>query len=119
MTNEKFEHEIKTLKKFFELYCHSKHNNQTSNIRNIQYNNKTYNLSNKLCDECNELILYSYNKLSLCPHNPKPMCRKCPSPCYNKTQWKAVAKLMRYSGMKLGLIKIRTMFKKSKKDNHE
>ncbi|NLM99553.1 MAG: hypothetical protein GX170_05965, partial [Campylobacteraceae bacterium] len=42
----------------------------------------------------------------------KPSCRKCPNPCYEKDRWKLLAKIMKYSGMKLGLLKIRKMFKR-------
>jgi hypothetical protein len=56
------------------------------------------------------LIDYSIQRLQNCEHDPKPRCRKCPEPCYDKLQWKKVAKVMRYSGIKLGLLNIKNIF---------
>jgi len=114
MTNEKFRSEIDTLKKFFELYCHDKHQNKTMHEGNynIPYNNEYFKLNVTLCDECNSLLSNSISKLQNCPHDPKPRCRKCPNPCYEKEDWKNVAKIMKYSGMKLGLTKAAKKLKK-------
>ena len=109
-TNMKFTSEAKILKKFFELHCHDKHQNQASYTKELIYNNEKITLNLELCDECKELISYSLDRLSKCPHDPKPRCRKCPDPCYDKPQWKKVAKLMRYSGIRLGFIKVKNLF---------
>jgi len=107
MTIEKFESEIETLKKFFVTYCHNRHQNQQEYYRILQYNDKDFEISLKLCNECSDLLNYAYDRLLECPHEIKPRCRTCPSPCYEKDKWKQTAKLMMYSGMKLGLTKIR------------
>ena len=114
MTNEKFRGEIDTLKKFFEIYCHDKHQDKTMHEGNynIPYNNEYFKLDVTLCNECNTLLSYSISKLQACHHDPKPRCRKCPTPCYDKEEWKKVAKIMKYSGMKLGLGKVGTRLKK-------
>jgi len=111
MTSKKFETEVQTLKKFFELYCNDKHQNQKEYIKHLSYNGKEYDIELNLCNECRELLDYSFDRLVNCPHEIKPRCRTCPTPCYEKPQWKSVAKLMRYSGMKLGMLKLRKMFK--------
>jgi C4-type Zn-finger protein len=55
MTYEKFESEINTLKKFFEIYCHDKHQDKVMHEGNynIPYKEKILILSVTLCDECN------------------------------------------------------------------
>ncbi len=116
MTPEKFENEIKTLEKFFTIFCHDKHKGQFSKTYHIPYKNKTFTLTLNLCEECHTLIQYSFSKLQECPNEPKPRCRNCPNPCYEKNKYKQMAKMMRYSGMKLGVTKaakkIKNLFKK-------
>jgi predicted amidophosphoribosyltransferase len=121
MTNEKFKSEINTLKKFFEIYCHDKHQYRIMHEGNynIPYNDKYFKLNVTLCDECNSLLSRSIKNLQNCPHEIKPRCRKCPTPCYNKEDWKNVAKIMKYSGMKLGLTKAAKKIKKLFKINSD
>lgn len=107
MTNDKFISEVETLKKFFTLYCKDKHPIQNNYMRNLKYKNISHKIELCLCEECSDLINYSIERLEECPHEIKPRCRKCPNPCYEKTKWKKLAKLMRYSGLKLGLLKIK------------
>ena len=110
MTNKKFEQELKTLSEFFSHYCQDKHKNQFNNIHILEYKNIKYEQNSNLCEECNFLMDYSFQRLMSCPHEIKPRCRKCPNPCYEKEQWKKVAKLMKYSGVKLGLVKLKNLF---------
>jgi len=113
MTTEKFESEINTLKKFFEVYCNDKH--QDKNIQNgdykIPYDKEIFELNISLCEQCNSLFSNAIKHLQECPHEEKPRCRKCPNPCYNKDEWKSIAQIMKYSGIKLGLSKIKNKFK--------
>ncbi|WP_457561071.1 nitrous oxide-stimulated promoter family protein [Caminibacter sp.] len=117
MTLEKFESEINTLNKFFTIYCHDKHQNQYEKEYIIPYSEKTFYLKANLCSECHSLLHYAILKLQDCPNDPKPRCRNCPNPCYEKDKYKQMAKMMRYSGMKLGLTKaakrLKKLFKKS------
>ena len=107
MTSEKFEKDINTLKEFFEVYCEAKHDNQTCTKKELIYRNETFEVELYLCEECLKDIKYSYSRLLECPHEEKPRCRKCPTPCYDKVQWKRTAKVMKYSGIKLGLTSIK------------
>jgi predicted amidophosphoribosyltransferase len=115
MTNEKFKSEVDTLKKFYEKHCWDKHTNHKSLIKTLEYKGIKYDVELKLCQECHDLIDYSFDRLKNCPYEIKPKCRTCPAPCYDKLQWKQVAKLMRYSGMQFGLLKIRKFFARDKK----
>jgi len=110
MTPEKFISEVETLKKFFTIHCKDKHTLQKSYIRTLYYKHKSFDINLHLCDECSKLINYSFQRLQECPHEIKPRCRKCPHPCYEKPQWKKLAKLMRYSGIQLGILKIKNFF---------
>ena len=111
MTNEKFEGEVETLKKFFELYCDNHHEHQKEHCKQLVYNDKKTCKEFYLCSSCIELIDYSLERLKECPHDPKPRCRTCKTPCYSKPEWKKVAKLMMYSGIHLGLSKIKKFYK--------
>ena len=111
MTSEKFTTEAQTLKKFFELHCCDKHLNQTHHCKQLVYNNEKINIELELCNECIELIHYSFDRLKECPHDPKPRCRTCNNPCYSQDEWKKVAKLMKYSGIQLGILKVKKFFK--------
>ena len=113
MQQDKFKSEVQTLKKFFELHCKDKHQNQKNHCKELVYNSEKVHVDLELCDDCIELIQYSFDRLIECPHDPKPRCRTCPNPCYDKDEWKKVAKLMKYSGIKLGLLKIKKFFKLS------
>lgn len=120
MEIKKFKEEINTLKKFFELYCKGNcKDNHTVNqkiTKSLTYKNETINIDLDLCPACLEKINYSFDRLLACPHEIKPRCRACPNPCYEKKQWKDTAKVMRYSGIRLGLTsvnkKIKNLFKK-------
>ena len=116
MTNEKFKQEIDTLNSFFSKYCEDKHQNQKKTAYEVEYKNIKYEFELFLCEECNTLILYSFDRLKYCPHEIKPRCRKCPNPCYEKKQWKDLAKVMRYSAISLGLSKLKRFFIAKKRD---
>lgn len=110
MRVEKFVNETETLKKFLQTYCEDKHLNQKQINQNITYQNTTLDIQTYLCDECQVQYNYSLQKLLECPYDEKPRCRKCQKPCYEKSYWKKLAKIMRYSGVKLGILKIKKLF---------
>ncbi|MFK2822414.1 nitrous oxide-stimulated promoter family protein [Arcobacter sp. YIC-80] len=111
MTNEKFDIEIKTLEEFFKVYCKNHHIKQYQKNISLEYKEKIFNISLNLCEECHEAINYSFERLQNCPHEIKPRCRKCPNPCYEKSRWKNIAKVMRYSAIKLSLVKTKQKVK--------
>lgn len=114
MSEEKFSHDVQTVLKFIQLYCNHKHTNQKKESMDIFYQDKNlFQVSFHLCPTCKETFLYSLERLQNCPHEPKPACRKCENPCYERLRWKDMAKIMRYSGMKLGLLKIKNIFTKN------
>ncbi len=114
MDNEKFLKDTKTVLSFIDLYCKDKHETvkSTKNI-DLVYNGFVLgNISYSLCKECEENFLYSYHRLQECPHEVKPRCRHCKDSCYERPKWKALVKVMKYSGMKMGLTKVKNFFKR-------
>ena len=118
MTNEKFTEQVTTLAKFLQTYCGDKHALEPKREINLELIYKGENLNNsvraQLCAECEQLFLYAHERLLGCLHDIKPSCRKCPHPCYEKPRWAQMAKIMRYSGVKLGLVKLKKIFTFSK-----
>jgi len=114
MTNEKFIHDTKTVLKFIQIYCDDKHKNDPKEKAYTELFYREEDLHVKvyynLCSTCKDTFELSYHKLQICPHEEKPSCRKCPKPCYERPDWKTVAKIMKHGGMKLGLKKIRKLF---------
>ncbi|MCK9491911.1 MAG: nitrous oxide-stimulated promoter family protein [Sulfurimonas sp.] len=115
MTEEKFIHDSQTVLKFIQCYCDNEHTKADKKIDFIPLCYKQRDLNESihytLCDRCQETLYYSYIKLQNCPHDEKPSCRKCPKPCYDKKEWKHLAKIMRYSGLKFGILRIKKLFK--------
>ena len=110
MKIDKLYKEVETLQKFFEMYCKDKHKD-----KQISQHLKTdeYEFDFELCDECFGLIKYSINQLHECTKDPKPKCRICPDNCYEKKEKNHMSKIMRHSGMKLGLNRLKKLFFKS------
>ncbi|MDY0233650.1 MAG: nitrous oxide-stimulated promoter family protein, partial [Sulfurimonas sp.] len=106
MTEEKFIYDSQTVLKFIQCYCDHEHKKADKKADAIALCYKEKDLEESihfsLCDRCEETLYYSYVKLQECPHDEKPSCRKCPKPCYDKKEWKLLAKIMRYSGLKFG-----------------
>ncbi len=114
MTNEKFITEVKTLDKFFTKYCHDKGHDHLIHKHKLHYKKVDYDIDLDLCEDCYSLLKYSFDRLNECPHDIKPRCRTCPTPCYEKNEWRKLAKLMRYSGFHFGLTKIKNLFTRNK-----
>jgi hypothetical protein len=51
-----------------------------------------------LCEECGKLLSYSLSMRTICPYDPKPTCRKCPTHCYRAGHRERIREVMRYSG---------------------
>jgi len=106
MTQEKFARELETLTGFVMQYCKKKHDRQTASTLSVRYEGIPYTADIEVCGECSELLSYSVHKLQKCPHEIKPRCRKCVSPCYDKKEWKQLSKVMRYNGIASAVQKI-------------
>lgn len=113
MTPAKLHSDSKTLHRFIQLHCTKEHHDIEKKKGNLKVSFQELPVDEflyELCDECEILLHYAYDRLQHCPHEPKPSCRKCPDPCYEKPMWKKMAHIMMYSGMRLGLTKMRKLF---------
>ncbi len=114
MTEEKFIKDVKILIKFLEVFCKDKHERASGqSLRLVYRGKKLEEVEFCLCKSCEDTLMYSYERLQECPHEEKPRCRKCKNPCYERPRYRALAKIMRYSGMKLGLTKVKKFFNKN------
>jgi len=86
MDKQQYLQELENLQRFIAFYCQKKHLQGSEN----------------LCEECRNLYLYAKKSLDQCTMDPKPKCRNCPEPCYEKREWKKMAQVMRFSGISLG-----------------
>jgi len=116
VTNDKFLDEINILKNFIQTYCHNKHNSDDILLvdKSLAYRELSYQMEFNLCSDCNRVLDYSIERLYECPYDTKPRCRKCKSPCYDKKEWRGLAKIMIYSSIFLNLSKIKKRFKRIK-----
>jgi hypothetical protein len=110
MKLEKYTAEVKTLKTYFEYYCKANHTNQKDKEICHTYKDANFNDTISLCDQCLEAMKYSIERLQNCPYEEKPRCRTCKTPCYQKSYWKRVAKVMIYSSVRLTLTHIKDKY---------
>jgi hypothetical protein len=55
-----------------------------------------------LCDECQYILNYAFDKLSNCPFGiEKPTCLNCKIHCFHKEQREKIKEIMRFSGPKM------------------
>ena len=110
MTFETYRREAVTLTTFVTRFCSDKHHDLPKEQRTIpvSYGGEASEpLEATLCDSCAETLRYGITRLQACPYDEKPKCRKCTDPCYDRPMWKRVAAIMRYSGMQMGLTRIK------------
>lgn len=55
----------------------------------------------ELCENCRRLLLHAASKRILCPYDPKPRCKHCPSPCHAGGYRERIREVMRFSGAHL------------------
>ncbi|HMK75848.1 MAG TPA: nitrous oxide-stimulated promoter family protein [Thermodesulfobacteriota bacterium] len=94
--------DIRTLMKFVEIYCRENHDRAKSpfllklfDIKEIE------NKEISLCPDCTRLLTYGLTMRLKCPHDPKPMCKKCETQCYNGEYKSEIREVMKFSGMYL------------------
>ena len=108
MTVEKFEEQITTVARFIQIYCDDKHDSdRLSGTLTTEYHGAKFEINYHLCPECEHLLRYADARLRACPHEDKPMCHNCKKICYEKQELRQIVSIMRYSGIKLGLSKIK------------
>lgn len=74
--------EEKVLNTFISVFCKAKHGRD----------------GKALCEDCRNLLAYALKRLDLCPYDPKPRCKACPSHCYKPDYRAKIREVMRFSG---------------------
>ncbi len=92
--------DLKILTRFVELYCRENHNNEKAPFSFRLFDLK--GISKKklsLCRDCRRLLAYGLTMRMKCPHDPKPMCKKCETQCYHPAYQSKIRQVMKFSGM--------------------
>ena len=56
----------------------------------------------EICTSCNELLQYSYSRIEACHWGiAKPVCKDCPTHCFNPKYRALIKQVMRYSGPRM------------------
>jgi hypothetical protein len=94
--------DIRTLMRFVEIYCREKHNEGKSQFTFKAFDIKSIRKKDiPLCPECTKLLRYGLTIRLTCPHDPKPMCKKCTMQCYKGEYKLKMRKIMKFSGIYL------------------
>ncbi len=92
--------DIQVLVRFVHIFCREKHRGNPKKPFSLPFEGIAGLIENdtQLCESCSELLTYGIRKRFKCPHNPKPMCKKCHTQCYNRNYREKVREVMRFSG---------------------
>ena len=99
----KKEKDIRVLADFSGVYCRENHRSEEKNPFYID-EQRLEALNEKqigLCADCTRLLAHGIAKLLQCPHDPKPMCKKCTVHCYAPGYREKMKDVMRFSGLYL------------------
>jgi len=102
-SSDAIERDIGTLANFIGIYCGRTHARQEK--KRVQAGGAVGTLVNRhavaLCGECAALLLHAASKRLICPYDPKPNCKRCPTHCYAPGHRERIRAVMRFSGMYL------------------
>jgi hypothetical protein len=91
--------DIRTLMRFVEIFCRENHNGSrepfTFKLLDLTEIEKREVL---LCPGCTGLLTYGLTMRLKCPHDPKPMCKKCETQCYKGDYKATIREIMKFSG---------------------
>lgn len=94
--------DVRILIRFIEIYCkqhgHSGWMPVIFKSLDLQSIHKKEVL---LCPECARVLKHGLTMRLRCPRHPKPMCKKCPAPCYRDAYRARIKEIMRFSGIYL------------------
>ena len=98
--SEKEKEDIGVLMKFVGIYCREHHNGEK-----IPFSFKLFDIREiekkevSLCPDCTRLLTYGLTMRLKCPHDPKPMCKKCEIQCYRGEYKERIREIMKFSGI--------------------
>ena len=90
--------ELRVLADFIVIYCRELHRDFEKPVLTYPKLATLLKPGDILCPECVRLLAYGMGKLMQCPHDPKPMCKKCQTQCFTDEYRAAVRRVMRFSG---------------------
>jgi hypothetical protein len=92
--------DIRTLLRFVAVYCRNHHRDADAQPFTFKgMSADTLGVKKALlCPECTRLMKYALTMRLKCPHDPKPMCKKCDSPCYHGEYRQKIREIMKFSG---------------------
>jgi hypothetical protein len=94
--------DIRTLTKFVGIYCREKHDGDKSPFSFKLFDIKEIEKKEiSLCPDCARLLTYGLTMRLKCPHDPKPICKKCETQCYHGEYKSKIREVMKFSGMYL------------------
>jgi len=92
--------DIRTLMQFVGIFCRENHNGERApfslkllDIKEIEKDEIP------LCLDCTRLLTYGLTMRLKCPHDPKPMCKKCETQCYHGEYRAKIREVMKFSGI--------------------
>jgi hypothetical protein len=92
--------DIRTLLRFIGIYCRENHGGEKKPFSSKNLDEREIGGTElPLCEACSKLLNYGLTMRMKCPHDPKPMCKKCGTPCYHDAYRSKIREVMRFSGI--------------------
>ncbi len=98
--SEKEKADIRTLMKFVGIFCKENHDGEKKPFHLKLHDIKDIEKKEiSLCPDCTRLLIYGLTMRLKCLRDPKPMCKKCETQCYNAEYKSKIREVMKFSGM--------------------
>ena len=92
--------DIRILMKFVGIYCRKNHDEEKTPFSFKRLDLKKIEKDETpLCKDCAKLLTYGLTMRMKCPHDPKPMCKKCKTQCYHGDYKSKMREVMKFSGI--------------------
>ena len=92
--------DLKVLLRFTEIFCRDRRHEERAPFRMRSLDpREVLGREVSLCPSCTKLLAHGASKRIVCPLDPKPKCKHCPTPCYRPGHREAMREVMRHSGM--------------------
>jgi hypothetical protein len=92
--------DIRTLIRFVRIYCRENHGGEKAPFSIKSLDVTEFEKGEvALCKACSRLLAYGLTMRMKCPHDPKPMCKKCETQCYHGEYKSKIREVMKYSGI--------------------
>ncbi|MFQ5870034.1 MAG: nitrous oxide-stimulated promoter family protein [Candidatus Zixiibacteriota bacterium] len=92
--------DVSVLARFIDIFCANNHSGDGKSRLQAKGDVADYlkNPSLALCPDCSKLLSHGVSKRISCPYDPKPRCKRCPTPCYAEGYREKIREVMRFSG---------------------